>query len=85
MALVDFMGFAAGFLTTVALLPQVIKSWKTKHTGDVSLLWIATLTSGVFLWIIYGFLINSSPVLIANILTFVLCVTVLALKLKYNK
>ena len=84
MAYVEIIGFAAGTLTTIALLPQVIKAWKTKLTRDVSLLWAVALTIGVFLWLIYGVFIKSLPIIIANVFTFILAVTVLVLKIKYK-
>jgi MtN3 and saliva related transmembrane protein len=74
----------AGAFTTAALAPQAIKSWKTKHTKDVSLGWIIILTIGVFLWIIYGILLEALPVIVANSVTFVLAVIVLVLKIKYK-
>lgn len=84
MAYVEIIGFAAGTLTTIALLPQVIKAWKTKLTRDVSLLWAVALTIGVFLWLVYGVFIKSLPIIIANVFTFILAVTVLVLKIKYK-
>ena len=84
MAYIDIIGFLAGTFTTLALAPQAIKSWKTKHTKDVSLGWIIILTIGVFLWIIYGILLEALPVIVANSVTFILCVTVLVLKIKYK-
>jgi MtN3 and saliva related transmembrane protein len=80
----DIIGFLAGALTTLALAPQAIKSWKTKHTKDVSLGWITILTLGIFLWLVYGLLINSLPIIIANGLTLILSLTVLILKIKYK-
>lgn len=84
MVYVEIIGFAAGTLTTIALLPQVIKAWKTKLTRDVSLLWAVALTIGVFLWLVYGVFIKSLPIIIANVFTFILAVTVLVLKIKYK-
>jgi len=84
MAYVDLIGFAAGFLTTIALLPQALKAWKTKSTKDVSIVWIVTLTTGVVLWLVYGLMIASWPVAAANFFTLVLCLVVLYLKMKYG-
>ena len=81
---VEIIGFAAGTLTTVALLPKVIRAWKTKLTRDVSLLWAVALTIGVFLWLVYGVFIKSLPIIIANVFTFILAVIVLVLKMKYK-
>ena len=84
MAYVDIIGFLGGALTTIALVPQVVKAWKTKQTKDISFLWALTLTAGVFLWLVYGILTNSFPIIIANALTLVLAAIVLALKIKYK-
>jgi MtN3 and saliva related transmembrane protein len=65
-------------------MPQVVKAWKTKSTRDVSLIWAITLTIGVFLWLVYGILINSLPIVIANTMTFILSVIVLILKIRYK-
>ena len=84
MVYVEGIGFAAGILTTIALIPQVTKAWKTKLTRDVSLGWISILIVGVFLWLVYGLLINSLPLIVANVFTFILSLTILILKIKYK-
>lgn len=82
--LTEIIGSIGAALTTVALLPQVIKAWKTKKTEDISLLTTIILTIGVFLWIIYGFLIGETIVWFANIITFFIVVSLLLLKVKYG-
>lgn len=84
MVYVEIIGFAAGIFTTVALVPQAIKSWKSKHTKDVSLMWISILTIGLFLWTVYGILISSLPLIAANAATFIFAVTILILKIRYG-
>ena len=84
MAYVEIVGFAAGILTTIAFLPQVIKIWKTKSTKDISLGMFITFTTGIFLWLIYGILINSPPIILANIVTFILSLTILVFKIRYG-
>ena len=84
MSYVELVGFAAGILTTIALLPQVIKIWKTKSTKDISLGMFITFTTGIFLWLIYGILINSTPIILANIVTFILSLTILVFKIRYG-
>jgi len=84
MVYVEIIGFTAGIFTTLALVPQAIKSWKSKHTKDVSLMWITILTIGIFLWLIYGILINSMPLIAANVVSFLLAVIILILKIKYK-
>jgi len=84
MAYADIIGFIGGALTTLALVPQAVKAWRTKHTRDVSIWWILTLTVGVFLWLVYGILIGSLPVIAANATTLILAVIVLILKMRYD-
>ncbi|WP_413166498.1 SemiSWEET transporter [Capilliphycus salinus ALCB114379] len=78
------IGLLAGSLTTIAFLPQVIKTWKTKSTRDVSLEMFVIFCTGVFLWIVYGALIGDLPVVAANIVTLSLASTILFFKLKYR-
>ena len=81
---VTIIGLLAGTLTTIAFLPQVIKTWKTKSTKDISLGMFLTFCTGVLLWIIYGTLVKDIPVVIANIATLSLASTILWFKLKYK-
>jgi len=84
MSYIDFIGFVAGTLTTLAFLPQLFKAWKSKHTKDISLIMFITLNIGILLWLVYGILIYSLPVIIANALSLILALTILILKLKYK-
>ncbi len=81
----DVYGFIAAALTTVAFLPQVIKTWRTKRAEDVSTVMLLMFITGLLFWIIYAIQTNSLPVLIANIITFILNLTILSLKLIYGK
>jgi len=69
-------------LTTAAFVPQALKVYKTKKTEDLSLALFALLFAGVFLWLIYGVLIGSAPVVIANAVTLMLVAYILLVKLK---
>jgi len=84
MSLPTAIGYFAGFLTTTALIPQLIKTWKTKSTRDISLGMFVTLCSGIFCWLIYGFLIDEEPVILWNAITLLLALSILGMKLKYN-
>ena len=81
----DVYGFTAAVLTTVAFLPQVIKTWRTKRAEDVSTVMLLMFVTGLLFWIVYAIQTHALPVLIANIITFILNVTILALKLIYSK
>ena len=63
-------GYLAAILTTAAFLPQLIKTIKTKKADDVSLITLIMFV-GVFSWIIYGYKISSTPILTANLITFI--------------
>ena len=84
MTLITVLGLLAALLTTISNIPQVIKSWKTKKTRDVSLFMYILLVAGVFTWLIYGFLINDLPLILANFITLILVSSVLFLKIKYK-
>ena len=84
MAYVDIIGFIGGALTTLALVPQAVKAWRTKHTRDISIWWILTLIIGILLWLVYGILIGSLPIIVSNVATLIFAVIVLILKMKYD-
>ena len=82
---IEFFGYFAAILTTAAFLPQLIKTLKTKKAEDVSLITLIMFICGVVSWIIYGYKISSSPILIANIITFILNLLILISKIYYSK
>lgn len=77
----SLVGYAAAFLTTIAFVPQVYKSWRTRDLSGISLPMYASFTLGVALWLGYGILISSIPVIIANAVTLLLSFIVLMLKI----
>ncbi len=81
----DWIGYIAGALTTFAFLPQVIRVWRTRSAGDISLGMYWTYTIGIALWLAYGVMIGSPPVIVANAVTLLLSGAVLALKLRYSR
>jgi len=84
MDVVTLVGLVAGTLTTIAFLPQLLHTWRTKSAKDISLGMFLTFCTGVLLWLIYGFMIQSLPVILANGVTLVLAGVILVLKLKYG-
>jgi MtN3 and saliva related transmembrane protein len=81
---VTLLGLLAGTLTTVAFFPQLLKTWRSKSAADVSLGMLVTFCIGVFLWLVYGFLLGALPIILANVVTLVLAGLILALKLRYG-
>ena len=82
---IDLFGFSAAFLTTIAFLPQLYKTWQTKSAEDVSLIMLILFIIGLICWIIYGLRIDSMPILVANIITFIFNFSILILKITYRK
>ncbi len=78
---VDIIGFTAGTLTTIAFVPQAIKIWKTKSAKDISLGMFVILCTGISLWVIYGILVKSLPLVVANATTLVFALSILVLKI----
>ena len=81
---VDILGYTAGILVVISLLPQTIKSWKTKSTKDLSLLRYVVYVAGLILWILYAVLIKNGPVAVMNSIGVVLASTILFLKIKHG-
>ena len=81
---IDLFGFSAALLTTIAFIPQLYKTWQTKSADDVSLVMLILFITGLICWIIYGIKINSIPILVANIITFIFNFSILILKLTYR-
>ena len=82
---VEFFGYFAAILTTLAFLPQLIKTIRTKKAEDVSLITLVMFLIGVLSWIIYGYKISSTPILIANVITFILNLLILIFKINFSK
>jgi MtN3 and saliva related transmembrane protein len=80
----EAIGTFAAICTTFSFLPQALKVIKTKHTKDLSLLMYSVFEIGVIAWMIYGFLIGSYPVAIANVVTLVFATIILVYKIRYK-
>ena len=84
MELIPVLGFVAGTLTTAAFVPQVLKTWRTRSTEDISLGMFAVFALGVSLWLVYGIFLNSLPIVITNAITLVLAGAMIFFKLRYK-
>jgi len=81
---VTALGFLAGFLTTVAFIPQLTRAIRSRSTKDLSLPMFLIFTAGVLLWLMYGMAIRSVPVIAANGVTLVLAGAILVLKIRHG-
>jgi MtN3 and saliva related transmembrane protein len=81
---IEIVGLIAATLTTIAYVPQVIKTWKTKEVSTLSLTMYIVMFLGVSMWFTYGILLKSIAIVLANIVTGILTFTLIFLKLKYR-
>jgi MtN3 and saliva related transmembrane protein len=81
---ITIIGLMAAAFTVVAFFPQLMKVWKTKSTKDISLGMFSIFCSGVFLWFVYGILMQDPPIIVANFLVFIQAFIILMFKLKYK-
>jgi MtN3 and saliva related transmembrane protein len=79
---IEIIGYCAAFLTTIAFLPQAIQSWRTRDLSGISVGMYSLFTTGVGLWLVYGIMIETWPLILANALTFALALSILVLKLR---
>ncbi|MBF0274705.1 MAG: SemiSWEET transporter [Nitrospinae bacterium] len=84
MEIIDIIGFTAGTLTTCAALPQIVKTWKTKKTKDISLGMFSLLFTGMLLWVIYAAIRQDYPLFAANVISSLFVATILYFKLRYK-
>ena len=80
----ELIGFIAGTFTTLAFVPQILKVLKTKSTADFSSGWLLMTVTGLFLWLCYGLIIQSQPVVLFNFLSIIFVVVIIFYKISFN-
>jgi MtN3 and saliva related transmembrane protein len=84
MSFIDLIGYIAACFTTFSFIPQALKTFRTKDVSGISLGMYSCFTAGVALWLVYGVLLGAWPIVIANIITLSLALSILLMKLKYR-
>jgi MtN3 and saliva related transmembrane protein len=84
-AAVEKLGFAAAFCTTTAFVPQLVRVIRLRSARDISLPTFLMFSIGVFLWLLYGLYTGSKPVIASNGVTLVLSLSILILKLRFDR
>jgi len=79
-----WLGLIAGLLTSMASIPQVIKTYRSRHARDLSIWQPLLLSVGVVLWLIYGMLIRDIPLILANITPLLCNLALTAMKLLFR-
>lgn len=80
----EWAGYVAAAMTTLAFVPQAVKTIRTRDTRSISLGMYVVFTVGIGFWLVYGIALNSMPMILSNIVTFLLSGTILALKLRHG-
>jgi len=81
----EIVGYIAAVVGTSLMLPQVIKSIKTKHVADLSFMMVILYFLNCVLWLVYGVLISAMPVILCNAIAIIISIILMTLKVKYNK
>ncbi len=84
MANMEWAGYVAAAMTTLAFVPQAAKTIRTRDTRSISLGMYVVFTIGIAFWLVYGIAMDSMPMILANVVTFLLSATILGLKLKHG-
>jgi MtN3 and saliva related transmembrane protein len=83
--MIQAVGFIAGALTTVAFIPQVMRTWRTRSTEDLSLAMLVVFNVGVALWLVYGIALGEAPMMLWNSATLPMSLLLLGLKLQNRR
>lgn len=84
MDFVTILGLVAACITTFSFLPQLLKIWQSKSAKDVSFVMLICFNTGIFLWLIYGIILQQLPIILANAVTLVFNLIILWLKIIYR-
>jgi len=82
---ISLIGYAAATMTTASFLPQLIRVVRLRSAREISLVMFLVFSCGTFAWMLYGILSHSPPVWIANAITFLLSMSILILKLRFDR
>lgn len=85
MSFTEYLGLVAGLLTTLALVPQIMRVYKLKSAREISVLYNTSMLLGIILWLVYGIMLGLVPLIIWNIIGSVLTSILLLTKLKYGR
>jgi MtN3 and saliva related transmembrane protein len=82
---VNLIGFLAAACTTISFVPQLVRVWQLRSAREISLIMFSVFSCGVFLWLLYGILVRSVPIILANAISLALSLGILALKLRFDR
>ncbi len=79
------IGLIAGALTSFAAVPQVLRTWRTRHARDISIWQPVILTAGMVLWLAYGLLLKDIPLIVANLFSIVCSLVLIGMKIVFDR
>lgn len=80
----EWLGYVAATFTTIAFVPQALKTLRSRDTRGISLAMYVVFVIGIVFWFAYGFMLDSWPMMLANVVTFALAASILLLKLRHG-
>jgi MtN3 and saliva related transmembrane protein len=80
-----YIGFAAGLITSLAGLPQLVRTYRTKHARDISIWQPLLLVVGMLLWVAYGFVLRDVPLIAANLFSFICYSLLIIMKIRFRE
>lgn len=84
MKLAELLGLAAGTITSVTFLPQVVRIWKTRSVKDISMMMMLLLIIGTSLWLTYGLLMKDTAIIYTNVMVLAMSLIMFYFKIKYK-
>lgn len=81
----ELIGYAAAALTTASFVPQALQTFRTRDVSGISLAMYSAFVCGISLWLVYGWLMQAWPVVLANTITLALAAAILAMKLRFRQ
>ena len=84
MSVIEILGLAAGTITSITFLPQVIRIWKTKSVKDLSMAMVLLLVAGTICWLTYGLLNKDTAIIYTNVIVLIMSFTIFYFKIKYK-
>ncbi|MCC4117709.1 SemiSWEET transporter [Aromatoleum toluclasticum] len=85
MTATEAIGYLAALLTTTSFVPQALHIWRTRDARAISLGMYSVFSAGVALWLAYGLLVGSCPVMLANVVTLFFALSILLMKIRYDR
>lgn len=82
---IEIVGLIAAFLTTASFVPQAFKIFKTREVKDVSLTMYIAMFIGLCMWFYYGYYINALSIMLANIVSGLIVLSIILFKIRYSK